>query len=112
MDYPGISLDDAKAFGVTPDECRSMWIIATNHQSRMETVVAGGWNNSPTVVRTWEMECRWRTRCWCLLDDALFCNLTDQTKRASLSALRDLLGEADYYGGRMPAPICSYRPQE
>ncbi len=110
-DYPGINLDDARAFGVGREECRTLWIISSRHKEQMRVTVCGGWNNAPDVCDLWERECDWRTRCWFLLDDALYVEtLTPAQKRRSLSELRDLLGEVDYYGGRMPAPIPTYRP--
>lgn len=110
-EYPGIHLDDARAFGVGRQECRMLWITASNHKGQVRLCIAGGWNNAPDVCEAWERECDWRARCWYLLDDAVYCdNLSPRHKMRSLSELRELLGDADYYGGKMPAPFPSYRP--
>lgn len=107
-EFPGIELTDAYAFGVDAGSCRCLWLTAKKHPATMSDEVRS-WN-PPDVVQTWCAECQWRERCWCLLDDALFCeHLTVRQKLRSLSELRDLLGEADHYAGRMPDPFPHYR---
>lgn len=107
--FPMVCLEDTRQFGIDPASCRRTWLDSRMHKNLMLVTVAGGWNNTPDVCRLWEEECDWRERCWYLLDDAMYAILPLSTKLKSLDELRRLIGDADYYGGRMPAPFPSYR---
>jgi len=105
----GVQLSDAYQFGVSREAVRDLWRLTTNHKSVMRNEVRS--HNHADTAWYWEQECDWRSRCWFLLDDALFMdNLTELQKVRSLAELRSLLGDADYYAGRMPEPTPRYRP--
>jgi hypothetical protein len=104
-DYPDVCLADAAAFrGIDPQVARSSWIMANNHKGRMRDRVTG-WNNTEDVVRRWEGECDWRAQVWYWIDDIRYCDIPVRSKLRALSGLKRELGEADYYAGRVPAPI-------
>lgn len=103
-----VSLDDVRSFQVDPECAYRMWIIALNHRPAVETAVRV--SNPSEVVSAWMAECHWRAKVWCLMDDVLRIHTGDE--RAQLGKLRELLkllGPEDYYGGRLPMPIPTYR---
>ncbi len=103
----GVSLADADLFPIPGPVARSMWRMACEHpKSRSAEVRA--WN-LPEVALAWEDECDWRRAVWDKVDDVKFCPYTPDQKLRSLRRLRELLGEADYYAGRLPMPIPHYK---
>jgi hypothetical protein len=123
----GIQLLDALKFGVSPEAAEALASLASNHPPLLRGAVA--LNNGRAVVWQWERECEYRAKCWGLLrvalDDEAARSMAwgivaeereptpDEIYRAKLDALaelRGLLGEADYYAGRMPDPTPKYRP--
>jgi hypothetical protein len=125
----GITLEDAKRFGVLPETVGALAKIAANHSDLMRGTVTTA--NNPDVVWMWERECTWRFECWNLLrialDDAAartqawLCLSPEDDREPTeaeirlaklncLDQLRDKIGDVAYYAGRMPAPVCRYRP--
>ncbi len=103
-----VSLSDGDRFAMSGVTARYLWTVSKGHAAVMREKLAG-WN-SPDALAAWEMECEYRSRCWYLLDDVLFCQISAQAKLRSLKELKRLVGDAAYYSGNLPAPVCSYRP--
>ncbi len=103
-----IRLEDAKAFKVSSPEVSSKRCESMSHAGTMRAVI---WqNNGPDVSGQWEADCAYRARVWDLLDDVIVqTHFPLERRLCSLTALRELLGDADYYAGRMPAPVPTYR---
>ncbi len=104
---PPVQLSDAKEFGVYPECVRGLWKQAAGHRDIVGWAVKA--SNSLDVYEAWEDECKWRTRCWDLLDDVLYCGWDDNYKKASLARLRLLIGEEAWERRIMPSPTPSYR---
>lgn len=104
----GIRLTDGLDFGVSFEAVRQLWYMTSRNADSMRATVTA--NNHPEDVYRWEEEVRWRSRCWYLLDDVINCpNLTRERKLQSLAELKRLIGDEDYYAGRMPGPTPKYR---
>ncbi len=104
----GVQLDDAKTFNVSRERVRANYHEARYHvtDSMRFTI----WqNNGPNESARWEVECAYRLKAWDLLDDVIYCSYSDGKKLDSLCRLRELIGDDDYFAGRMPAPIPMYR---
>lgn len=111
--FPLVRLEDAHWFGVSREQSRLFWNIATRHKEQMRPVIAGGWNNNPDVVAAWEADCDWRSRVYFYLDDVLFCeHLGLRARLRSLDMVRQLIGDEAYYTGRLPAPTPAYKIPE
>lgn len=105
---PGdVSLNDSLAWGVGKQEARLLWQVSVKHEESMRETVSNPWLTND--VAAWEREVRWRQRVWFLVDDVLFCNYPMARKLAALREIKELVGEADYAAGRLPAPMPSYR---
>lgn len=104
-----VKLSDAKSFKETAETVRNKYWIALNHATDERRQVI--WqNNGPEVSELWEEDCKFRFKAWDLLDDAIHCTHYADGKRIdSLRRLREMIGDDDYYAGRMPAPVPAYR---
>ncbi len=103
-----VSLSDGDRFSMSGVTARYLWTVSKGHAAVMREKLAG-WN-SPDAMAQWEMECEYRSRCWYLLDDVLFCQLPVQSKLRSLKELKRLIGDEAYTAGVMPICTPCYRP--
>ncbi len=105
----GVVIEDVKAFGIAPADVRKNF-YAANGNATDELRWTIRYNNSPEVVMQWEEDCKYRRVCWDLLDDVVYCTfLIEAKKLRSLGRLRELLGDDDYFAGRMPNPTPYYK---
>ena len=104
----GVQLEDAKSFKLEANECRKRFEAARSHATdQMRWKIWA--NNDAATAALWEAECAWRAKCWDLLDDVLFCTYPPGKKLHSLIRLREMIGDDDYFAGRMPCPTPTYR---
>lgn len=98
---------DAGQFAhVPPAAARANWHLAGAHAAAMRAEV-WAWN-PPAVAQAWERDCAWRREVWDKVDDVRYCRLPPTQTLRSLARLRELLGEAAFAAGRLPAPLPEY----
>jgi hypothetical protein len=104
----GVKWSDVTAFKFHKEEVRKNFLSAVCPTDELRYMIHQ--NNPPEVVDAWENDWQYRRKCWDLLDDAIYCEYMPEARRLrSLGRLREMLGDDDYFAGRMPCPKPFYR---
>ncbi len=103
----GITLADAREFGISPACIEGLWMQAQKHRELMWQQMAA--DNPLPLVEYWEQECAWRAEAYNQADNVLRCSLSLQHKLRCLAKLKKDIGDEAYESRRMPNPTPSYR---
>lgn len=103
----GITLRDAREFGIPPLCIEGVWRLARDHQDWARPIVQA-WN-PPDRVCLWEQECEWRTASLDQLDNVLRCSMDYRAKMRCLARFRELIGEEAYMRREAPSPLPLYK---
>ena len=99
---PGVYLWDADTFGVSPQVVAANLRVLENHTRYVV------WHMPEAARWAWEFRQEQVRKAWAELGTALDARKRDVERTEALSRLRWLLGDADFFAGKLPSPIPNY----